>query len=744
MASDETAAPVKRPDLECDIVMAGGVTSGIIYPGAVFEIAKRYVFRSIGGTSVGAIAAAITAAAEYGRLTGRNPDAFKQIAAMPASLGERASDGHSRLFHLFTPEPATRRLYAFIMPMFSDAPWPIRLVRMASKTLSTLPVAVAMATALVVGLVVMAATVDSADSRWLAWTFALVGGLGTLLLVGLAWAASTAAVLTKWWLPALKDNRYGICTGLGDPAGTSGTGRDRFLGLTNWLHAEVQRAAGRQVSDAPVTFGDLWGAPSKAGDATVDGLNVDPTRPRTIDLAMIASDISRNRTTQLPFLEMQSPLYVEEEVLRSYFPPAIVSWMLAHAWKSDPRIAHPKPVVRLPWPQNLPVVFGARMSLSFPILLSAVPLLTPDFWGKKNPTGKVALRRVWFSDGGLTSNFPIHFFDSPMPSRPTFCLNLVDFASGTEAAAAEQASAEDAEPVPTASGKAVADPNAPERQAAARPTTTPEGDPIPGDPRWTYISMVKGNRVQPVSFTDFEAGGLGSFLSTLLNTARFWSDNEMQTAPGTRDRVVNIGLLSDEGGLNLDMTQRVIAELDWRGKAAGQLIAARYDPLETTDPETGGPNSPSFANHRWVRYRNFMAAVEDLSRRFVLARRASDAAAEARGEKSLDDMIDGKAEPRPSYAAPSRSRPYYHMVTDGFEKLAIAMADARRRDEYATFDRTTDGHDRPVGAAPRPKMRFRLRPIVNDDPRLAHADLPPPFPPGGEGGTGNDGGPPSS
>ncbi len=81
--ADGTGAPGELPALECDIVMAGGVTSGIIYPGAVAQIARRYRFRSIGGTSVGAIAAAITAAAEYGRLTGRNPAAFNQIARMP-------------------------------------------------------------------------------------------------------------------------------------------------------------------------------------------------------------------------------------------------------------------------------------------------------------------------------------------------------------------------------------------------------------------------------------------------------------------------------------------------------------------------------------------------------------------------------------------------------------------------------------------------------------------------------------
>jgi predicted acylesterase/phospholipase RssA len=43
--------------------MKGGVTSGIVYPLAVCELAKEFRFVNIGGTSAGAIAAAVTAAA---------------------------------------------------------------------------------------------------------------------------------------------------------------------------------------------------------------------------------------------------------------------------------------------------------------------------------------------------------------------------------------------------------------------------------------------------------------------------------------------------------------------------------------------------------------------------------------------------------------------------------------------------------------------------------------------------------
>jgi predicted patatin/cPLA2 family phospholipase len=51
--------------------MRGGVTSGIIYPPAILKLAIHYRFRNIGGTSAGAIAAAATAAAEYGRAKGQ-------------------------------------------------------------------------------------------------------------------------------------------------------------------------------------------------------------------------------------------------------------------------------------------------------------------------------------------------------------------------------------------------------------------------------------------------------------------------------------------------------------------------------------------------------------------------------------------------------------------------------------------------------------------------------------------------
>src|SRR5262249_24285439 len=88
-------------------------------------------------------------------------------------------------------------------------------------------------------------------------------------------------------------------------------------------------------------------------------------------------------------------------------------------------------LVPLRSPADLPVVVAGRLSLSFPILISAVPLWGFDFsYAAKDDRverGEPRLSRCWFSDGGLTSNFPIHFFDGPIPRWPTFAFNLTPF-----------------------------------------------------------------------------------------------------------------------------------------------------------------------------------------------------------------------------------------------------------------------------------------------------------------------------
>jgi predicted acylesterase/phospholipase RssA len=74
--------------------MKGGITSGVVYPPAVLRLRNKYRFRSIGGSSAGAIAAALTAAAEYRREDG-GFDRFENTQE-PVRSGEF-------LFSLFRP-----------------------------------------------------------------------------------------------------------------------------------------------------------------------------------------------------------------------------------------------------------------------------------------------------------------------------------------------------------------------------------------------------------------------------------------------------------------------------------------------------------------------------------------------------------------------------------------------------------------------------------------------------------------
>jgi predicted acylesterase/phospholipase RssA len=71
--------------LQCDLVMRGGIASGFVYPRAIAKLADTYDFRSIGGTSVGAIAAAGTAAAALGVKAGH--DHFRtRLKQLPEEL----------------------------------------------------------------------------------------------------------------------------------------------------------------------------------------------------------------------------------------------------------------------------------------------------------------------------------------------------------------------------------------------------------------------------------------------------------------------------------------------------------------------------------------------------------------------------------------------------------------------------------------------------------------------------------
>jgi hypothetical protein len=130
-----------------------------------------------------------------------------------------------------------------------------------------------------------------------------------------------------------------------------------------------------------------------------------------------------------------------------------------------------------------------------------------------------------FSDGGLSSNFPIHFFDAWFPSRPTFGLDLQT------------------------------------RQSASE----------------TNVQLAGSGRLDapsPARYTGVR--GVAAFAKQAADAARNWHDATQAELPGFRDRVCHIRLSKDEGGLNLDMNEQTIRVLMARGTEAGEKITELF------------------------------------------------------------------------------------------------------------------------------------------------------------------------
>jgi hypothetical protein len=166
-----------------------------------------------------------------------------------------------------------------------------------------------------------------------------------------------------------------------------------------------------------------------------------------------------------------------------------------------------------------------------------VPLYSIDFTRKDEQDWVPA--RCWFSDGGLSSNFPLHFFDAPFPSHPTFALNLRPFHRDFPRKADES-------------------------ENVSSPLTLRQGR----EATWRYFEV--GDK--PAS----SFGRIAAFMGALFDLTQNWSDNTLLELPGHRERVAHVYLEGKEGGLNLVMGPKTIARLALRGRYAAMLLMDKF------------------------------------------------------------------------------------------------------------------------------------------------------------------------
>ena len=519
---------------ECDLVMKGGVTSGIVYPPAIATIARAFDLRNIGGTSAGAIAAALAAAAQYRRIADtHDPETgYDKLAALPDWLGR---DQH--LLGLFAPNRSTQSLFKTVVALV--APGKTLPERIGELVKAYGPAA---AVGAVPGLLhgLIAGNVQDPGLRGLHRIAAFAGFLsGTVAGGAIAMALDAASRLDA--------NFYGLVTGIADGNPDA---------LCAWLAARTEEIAGLTVGEVPLTFGMLW-APEKG--AVPNGILDLPDDPR-INLSMMTTCIVGGRPYVFPTRTNRFRFRVSE--MKRFFPEHVVAWLVKHARHSDEDASLAgEPLVPLPAIGDLPIVLATRMSLAFPILLSAVPLYTLD-----HANGKVTPRRVLFSDGGLASNFPISLFDSPLPRRPTLAINLGGFPPDADSTTPDVVMATD------------------------------------NMPRQIYPS----NRVDD----------LPSFGGAIFSTMQNWNDAVLAQLPGYRDRIVTVRLSAEEGGLNLDMDAATIERLVDRGRRAGAMLVERFSAPSDLSSLDGRANPMSWENHRWVRYRTTVAELRELLAKF--------------------------------------------------------------------------------------------------------------------------------
>jgi len=180
----------------------------------------------------------------------------------------------------------------------------------------------------------------------------------------------------------------------------------------------------------------------------------------------------------------------------------------------------------------------------------------------------------WFSDGGICSNFPIHFFDAWLPTRPTFGINLIPmpqeaFTEEKNEIKPQYQSLLDVDVISKADHDAVFD------AVISKTVHVPRAD-------------------QPIAPEWREVKGLKAFAQAIFSAAQNYRDTTQAMLPSYRERIVQVRFDPHEGGLNLAMTPETIKAIQQKGEKAAEKLSQYF----------------RFPHHQWVRFQVLVALME--------------------------------------------------------------------------------------------------------------------------------------
>lgn len=499
-----------------------------------------------------------------------------------------------------------------------------------------------------------------------------VGGFGVnwgVLLAATAWLLLGLLVVlvasALYFALEAKDSGFGLIAGasaarsrglLGRMAGIPATDKhDDPRPLTQWMSETFSELASLPAGEV-LRFGHLWrGYKYEPGqDRKVKAAE------RRVNLELITSELVHGRSYKFPLDPPEVPaadadpagpddwaLFVRRSDLEGDGNPLLPEQVIKALVSGKQMVGvfdtasgeEITDLFELPPPADLPVVFAVRLSMPLPALFRAVrmyrltrPLTVRDELGRPLPLGsessttfpattepeRLWAEELWFSDGGITSNFPAHLFDSLLPRWPTFGINLDSYPPGY-------------------GNQDVWLP----RDWQVRPRF---GDPI--------------------------RNGLIGFVLSIVDTARTWRDNAQMAMPSYRGRIASVRQQASEGGTNLFMTRRTIAALAVRGSCAGTLLRRRFS------------DENMWKRHQWLRFRGSAFNLEQAGQQVRQASKtglyASLAVPTAAASfKALQDSMNNGAmdsldrPPGPAdWYAPGNSG-YWPVVSGLIERLSV-------------------------------------------------------------------------